>query len=208
LAIELLGGLLAGADVSVTTGRAIIELYDYGHFRHRDSASRQHRWQRCRDGRELCCQIIRRQQWPRRTTYHSDRHDSLGELQLRQSPDDRRQHQRGQRTGSLRSYARATDFRNSQRLRRRFPHIEVAAGLYQHYARSSSCRVNSFSTWPVFSVVAGSNRTTQHSSSPTGRCSTPRGTTINSPSSIHSWRSRKSMRKRPFTTRNISSSFS
>ena len=36
----------------------------------------------------------------------------------------------------------------------------------------------------------------------------PRGITINSPSSSQTWRSRKSMRKRPLTTRNISSSFS
>src|SRR5215469_9256680 len=74
--------------------------------------------------------------------------------------------------------------------------------------RSSSCIVRSFTTLPVFTVVSGSNSSSQHSSSATGLCSTPRGTTMNSPSSIHSWRSRNSMRKRPFTTRNISSSLS
>jgi len=46
-----------------------------------------------------------------------------------------------------------------------------------------------------------SNSIIQHSLSATGRCSTPRGTTRNSPSSIHSCRSRNSMRKRPLTTR-------
>ena len=105
-----------------------------------------------------------------------------------------------------------SDSRNSQWIRCRFPDVEVTGverpASIKHYARSSSCTVNSFSTLPVFSVEAGSNSTIQHSSSDTGRCSTPRGTTMNSPSSIHSWRSRKSMRKRPFTTRNISSSFS
>src|SRR5580658_6022075 len=39
---------------------------------------------------------------------------------------------------------------------------------------SSWWTVRSFSTLPVFSVVAGSNKITQHSFSATGRCSTPR----------------------------------
>ena len=38
--------------------------------------------------------------------------------------------------------------------------------------------VRSLTTFPVFSVEAGSNKRIQHSSSATGRCSTPRGTVI------------------------------
>ena len=47
--------------------------------------------------------------------------------------------------------------------------------------------MRSFTTLPVFNVEAGSNSRNQHSSSATGLCSTPRGTTMNSPSSTHSW---------------------
>ena len=74
--------------------------------------------------------------------------------------------------------------------------------------RSNSCSVSSFSTFPVFSVDAGSKSRIQRSSSATGLCSTPRGTTMNSPSWSDTVLSRNSMRNRPFTTRNISSSFS
>src|SRR5271169_2715733 len=80
--------------------------------------------------------------------------------------------------------------------------------LATSYTRSSCATVRSFTRLPVFRVPAGSNRRSQHSSSATGRCSTPCGTTMNSPSSIHSWWSRNSIRKRPLTTRNNSSSWS
>src|SRR5215471_16685316 len=77
------------------------------------------------------------------------------------------------------------------------------------YTFSNSRWVRSLTTFPVFRVEAGSNNRNQHSSSATGLCSTPRGTTMNSPSSTHSCgRSRNSMRKRPLTTRKSSSSCS
>src|ERR1700722_7403214 len=82
------------------------------------------------------------------------------------------------------------------------------------FAISQTCSrwgwVRSLTTLPVLSVEAGSKSMIQTSSSATGRCSTSRGTMMNSPCSIHSWRSREpwspipfsrnSMRKRPFTT--------
>jgi N-acetylglutamate synthase-like GNAT family acetyltransferase len=73
---------------------------------------------------------------------------------------------------------------------------------------SSCATVRSFRTLPVFRVVPGSNNSTCASSSATGRCSTPRGTIRNSPVSSHTCRSRNSMRNRPLTTRNSSSSSS
>lgn len=60
-----------------------------------------------------------------------------------------------------------------------------SAGL-QPYTLCSCATVRSLTTLPVFRVEAGSNSRNQHSSSATGLCSTPRGTTTNSPSSIHS----------------------
>src|SRR5208282_1666433 len=54
------------------------------------------------------------------------------------------------------------------------------------YTRSSWEWVRSLTTLPVLSVDVGSKSRNQHSSSATGLCSTPRGTTTNSPSSIHS----------------------
>jgi arabinan endo-1,5-alpha-L-arabinosidase len=75
-------------------------------------------------------------------------------------------------------------------------------------SRSGESTVRSSRTLPVLSVPAGSNRSTSHSSSATGRCSTPRGTTSISPSSRSIAPSRSSMRNRPRTTRNSSSSSS
>src|SRR5262245_28339515 len=74
--------------------------------------------------------------------------------------------------------------------------------------RSKLATVRSFCTLPVFSVEAGSNSRTCASSSATGRCSTPRGTIRNSPSSSQTCRSRNSLRNRPLTTRKSSSSWS
>ena len=55
-------------------------------------------------------------------------------------------------------------------------------GVINGQSLSRSFLVYSFSTLPVFKVDAGSNNITNTSSSATGRCSTPFGTTISSPS--------------------------
>ena len=61
---------------------------------------------------------------------------------------------------------------------------------------------------PVFTVPAGSNSISDTSASAFGQCSTPRGTTRNSPSPIRTVLSRNCMSKAPCSTRNISSSAS
>ena len=63
--------------------------------------------------------------------------------------------------------------------------------------RSSSETVRSFWRLPVFSVLRGSKSSTCVSASATGRCSTPRGTMMNSPgSTIASWFSAQAKRSR------------
>src|ERR1700675_3455077 len=73
------------------------------------------------------------------------------------------------------------------------------------YSFSRSASVLSLITFPVFKVDFGSNSRTCVSSSETGRCSTPRGTMINSPGPTSSSWSRNFIRKLPATTMNISS---
>src|SRR5215210_4175924 len=92
-------------------------------------------------------------------------------------------------------------------------HVTGVPGLGVHVVGSlhqilSVSVVSSFRTLPVFSVEAGSKSITCTSSSATGRCSTPRGTTIISPSSNHTSRSRNSILSRPSITKNSSSSSS
>src|SRR5688572_13061567 len=64
-------------------------------------------------------------------------------------------------------------------------------------SRTGSGTVRSLTTLPVLSVPAGSKSKTSTSSSATGRCSMPRGTTIISPGPSSTTPSRNSMRSRP-----------
>src|SRR5215471_7551495 len=75
--------------------------------------------------------------------------------------------------------------------------------------RSGSATVRSLVTFPVLTVVFGSSSTTCTTSvSATGQCSTPRGTTMNSPGPTSRSPVRKRIDSRPSTTRNNSSSCS
>src|SRR5713226_3429905 len=86
---------------------------------------------------------------------------------------------------------------------------QLAAGADCRFQmRSSWATVLSLVMFPVFNVDFGSIRMMWTSSSAAGQCSTPRGTTTNSPSlTMASWL-RNFIRSVPFTTRKSSSSFS
>ena len=70
---------------------------------------------------------------------------------------------------------------------RRFPELPVTP----HNKRVGASMVRSLRTLPVLRVDVGSSNNTWTSRSATGLCSTPRGTTKNSPSSSSTTRSRR-----------------
>src|SRR5712671_3202656 len=80
----------------------------------------------------------------------------------------------------------------------------AAHGTFQILAPMGAVNVSSI-TFPVFKTPAGSNTITSASSSAAVRCSTPRGTTTNSPGPNSTFLSRNSTRKRPRQTKNNSS---